>query len=103
MYGVVTAVASPVESYDRLHAAFLERAGGSLEGFGLIVHVGRPSNGGYETFEVWESQDHYDKAMEMVASMARELGGEEAAPTEGMTAEVFEVHGLVVPRGGIAV
>jgi hypothetical protein len=63
MYGVVTTVPAPVEMYDRMHAELIKRTGTSVDGFGLLVHVGRATADGFERFEVWESKEHYDRAI----------------------------------------
>jgi hypothetical protein len=103
MYGVVTTVPAPVEVYDRMHAELIKRAGTSLDGFGLLVHVGRATADGFERFEVWESKDHYDRAMETSVSLMRELAGDLPQPSTEPSAEVFEVRGIVIPRGDIVV
>jgi hypothetical protein len=103
MYGVVTTVPAPIEMYDRMHAEFIERPGSSMDGFGLLVHVGRATADGFEVFEVWESQEHFDRAMEMIAPLMQALAGELPQPTTGPSTEVFEVHGIVIPRGDIVV
>ena len=101
MYGVVTTVPAPVEVYDRMHAELIKRAGTSLDGFGLLVHVGRATADGFERFEVWESKDHYDRATQMTGSLMRDLAGDLPQPSTEPSAEVFEVRGLVIPRGDI--
>ena len=103
MYGVVTTVPAPVEVYDRMHAELLKRAGTSLDGSGLLVHVGRATADGFERFEVWESKDHYDRATEMTGSLMRELAEDLPQPSTEPSAEVFEVRGLVIPRGDIVI
>jgi hypothetical protein len=103
MYGVVTTVLAPVEMYDRMHAELIERAATSLEGSGLLVHVGRATADGFERFEVWESKEHYDRATEMSDSVRRELGGDLPQPSTEKSTEVFEVRGMVIPRGSIVI
>ena len=103
MYGVVTTVPAPVEVYDRMHAELVRRAGTSLDGTGLLVHVGRATADGFERFEVWESKDHYDRATEMTGSLMRDLAGDLPQPSTEPSAEVFEVRGLVIPRGDIVI
>ena len=103
MYGVVTTVPAPVEVYDRMHAELIKRAGTSLDSFGLLVHVGRATADGFERFEVWESKEHYDRAMEVSVSLMRELAGELPQPSTEQSADVFEVRGIVIPRGDIVV
>ena len=103
MYGVVTTVLAPVEMYDRMHAELIKRAGTSVEGMGLLVHVGRATADGFERFEVWESKEHYDRAMETSVSLMRELAGDLQKPSTEPSAEVFEVRGIVIPRGDIVI
>lgn len=103
MYGVVTTVPAPVEVYDRMHAELVKRAGTSLDGTGLLVHVGRATADGFERFEVWESKDHYDRATEMTGSLMRDLAGDLPQPSTDESTEVFEVRGLVIPRGDIVI
>ena len=103
MYGVVTAVPAPVEMYDRMHAELIKRAGTSADGFGLLVHVGRATAAGFERFEVWESKEHYDRAMEIAVSLMRDLAGDRPQPSTEQSTEVFEVRGIVIPRGDIVI
>jgi hypothetical protein len=103
MYGVVTAVPAPVEIYDRMHAELIKRASTSLAGTGLLVHVGRATADGFELFQVFESKEHYDRAMETSASLMRELAGDLPQPSTEQSTEVFEVRGIVIPRGDIVI
>ena len=103
MYGVVTTVPAPVEVYDRMHAELIKRAGRSLEGSGLLVHVGRATADGFERFEVWESKDHYDRANQMTDSVMRDLVEDLPRPSTDESTEAFEVRGLVIPRGDIVI
>ena len=103
MYGVVTAVPAPVEIYDRMHAELIKRASTSLAGTGLLVHVGRATADGFELFQVFESKEHYDRAMEISASLMREVAGDLPQPSTEQSTEVFEVRGIVIPRGDIVI
>ena len=67
------------------------------------MHVGRATADGFERFEVWESKEHYDRAMEMSDSLRRELAGDLPQPSPEQSTEVFEVRGIVIPRGNIVV
>ena len=103
MYGVVTTVPAPVEIYDRMHAELIKRAGTSLDGTGLLVHVGRATADGFELFQVFESKEHYDRAMEISVSLMRDLAEDLPQPSTEQSTEVFEVRGLVIPRGDIVI
>ena len=103
MYGVVTTVPAPVEMYDRMHAELIQRAGTSVDGYGLLVHVGRATADGFERFEVWESKEHYDRARTAVVSLMRDLAGDLPQPSTDESTEVFEVRGIVIPRGDIVI
>jgi hypothetical protein len=101
MYGVITTVPAPVEMYDAMHAEMIKRAGTSIDG--LLVHVGRATTDGFQILEVWESEQHYDRAnTDIVFPLMRELAGDQAQPSIGQTAETFDVRGLVIPRGNVA-
>ena len=105
MYGVITRVPAPVEMYDGMHAEMLKmerRSGTSVDG--CLVHVGRATPDGFEVLEVWESKEHYDRAnADIVVPLMQKLTGDQPAPRIEQATEVFEVHGLVIPRGGILV
>ena len=105
MYGVITTVPAPVEMYDGMHAEMLKmmpRSGASLHG--CLVHVGRATPDGFEVLEVWESQEHYDRAnADIVFPLMRKLAGDQPAPPIEQATETFEVHGLVIPRGDILI
>jgi hypothetical protein len=103
MYGVVTNVPAPVEVYDRMHAELIKRASTSLAGTGLLVHVGRATADGFELFQVFESKEHYDRAMEISGSLMRDLAGDLPQPSTDQSTEVFEVRGIVIPRGDIVI
>jgi hypothetical protein len=45
---------------DRMHAEMIKRVGISVDG--LLVHVGRATTDGFQTLEVSESKEHYDRA-----------------------------------------
>jgi hypothetical protein len=100
-WGVTVDVAAPVELYDAIHAALLERTGGSVDG--LLVHLARETGDGFQVIEVWESQAEYDRYVaDALAPVLAELSGGRASPGD-MTERRFEVRGLVLPRAGIAV
>lgn len=103
MYGVVTNVPAPVEMYDQMHAELLNQADSFLANAGLVVHVARATSEGFEVFEVWESKEHYDRATEAIASLTRDLAGDLPQPPAEPATEVFEVRGIVIPRGDIVV
>jgi hypothetical protein len=102
MYGVITTVPAPVQMYDRMHAEMLKRAGRSLDG--LLVHIGRPTTDGFQTLEVWESKQHYDRAnTDIVFPLMRELAGDQPPPSIELATETFDIHGLVIPNGNILI
>ena len=76
MYGVITTVPAPVEMYDGIHAEMIKRVGMSVDG--LLVHVGRATTEGFQTVEVWESKEHYDRAnTDIVFPLMWELAGDQ--------------------------
>ena len=102
MYGVITTVPAPVEMYDGMHAEMKRRTGRTVDG--LLVHVGRATPDGFEVLEVWESEEHYDRAnTDIILPLMRELVGDQPAPSIGQATEAFEVHGLVIPGSDILI
>jgi len=103
MYGVVTTVPAPVETYDAVHAEMVKRVGTSVDG--LLVHVGRTTSDGFQTLEIWESKEQYDRAnADVVFPLMRELAGDQPPPpSTELTTETFDVRGLVIPRGNILI
>jgi len=100
--GVTIDVPAPVELYDAIHAALLERAGSEVEG--LLVHLARPTGEGFQVIEVWASQADRDRwAEELLAPVLAELPGIPAVSDVGTREETFEVRGLVLPAARIAV
>jgi hypothetical protein len=102
MYGVITTIPAPVEMYDAVHAEWLRRVGRSVDG--LLVHIGRTTTGGFQTLEVWESKQHYDRAnTDIVFPLMRELAGDQPPPSTEPATEAFDIHGLVIPKGHILI
>ena len=101
-YGVVYTVPAPIEMYDAVHAEMLARVGTDIDG--LLMHVGRAAEDGFEVVEVWESRDHYDRYnRELVEPLIAELAGAVAPSSPGtQQIEEFEVRGLVIPRGAVS-
>jgi hypothetical protein len=102
MYGVKITVPAPVDVYDGMHAEMKRQSGDSVDG--CLVHIGLATPDGFEVLEVWESQQHYDRAnAEIVIPLAQKLADDQPSPPIEQTTEAFEVHGLVIPRGGILI
>ena len=100
-WGVTVDVPASVDLYDALHATLLRRTGSAVEG--LLVHVARATDDGFQVIEVWESRHDYDRYVEeLVAPALAELTGGRAPGGGGQTETTFDVRGLVLPTGGIA-
>jgi hypothetical protein len=99
VYGVVSRVPAPVELYDALHAELHRRVEGKVEG--LLVHIGRATDDGFEVVEVWESQEHFERYNRDVVGpvMAEMAPGPPPAPGQGY--DEFDVRGLIVPSAAI--
>jgi hypothetical protein len=102
MYGVITTVPAPIEMYDGVHAELLSQAGEGVDG--LLVHVGRATTDGFQTLEVWQSKEHYDRAnTDIVFPLIRKLAGDQPLPPMEQVTETFEVRGLVIPGSNVAI
>jgi hypothetical protein len=101
-WGVVVDVAAPVQVYDAVHARVLDRTGGRADG--LLVHVARATDTGFQVVEVWESKDHFERYQaELVGPLLAEMPGAGGPPGEEPVVTDFYVRGLVVPPAGVAV
>jgi hypothetical protein len=100
MYGVLSRVPAPVEMYDALHAEVLRRGDG--KGDGLLFHVARATDDGFEVVEVWESREQFERFnRDVVLPVVTDLAPGAPPPTTGQGYVEFEVRGLVVPSAGI--
>ena len=99
--GLVTDVSAPIEFYDAVHPATLERMSGTTVD-GLLLHLARPTADGFQVIEVWETREDHERGIREVLApvFAEVLQGQ--APPASVTTE-FEVRGLVLPRAGVAV
>jgi hypothetical protein len=81
--------------YDRMHAEIHRRVGATVDG--LLVHVGRATTDGFQTLEVWESKEHYDRAnTDIVFPLMRELAGDQPPTGHGEFNPLWHVF-LIVP------
>ena len=103
MYGVITTVPAPVEIYDAVHAELKRRVDMTAMA-GLHLHLAWATSDGFQTVNVWESKDDYDRARtELLLPVQAELAGDQPLPPIEQVDEEFEVRGLVVPASGIVV
>jgi hypothetical protein len=99
-YSYTAEIPAPIEMYDALHAAIRQEVGTSADG--LLVHLGRATDDGFEVTEVWESKEHFDAFMSKVAGpIMMRLSGGQAPPA--IPAEEFDLRGLVIQTGDIFV
>jgi len=93
MYSIAFQVNAPIEAYDALHAAVKEVMDSSGEG--LLVHVARPMDAGFEIIEVWRSKEDFDAFMRdtfpKAAAKLPALGG--GAVPQG---QEYELRGFLV-------
>jgi hypothetical protein len=100
-YGVVIDIPAPIEVYDAVHAELQRRITGPLDGF--LCHIARPTSGGFQVIEGWESKEQSDRYNEeYVGPAMRELFGDQQ-PQVAPVAEEFEPRGLVIPSARVAV
>jgi hypothetical protein len=100
-YGFVMDVPAPIEFYDALHAELARRTG-SARVEGLLVHVSRPTPGGFQITEIWESKEQCDRyTAEVVGPVLAELSG--GRPMPDPVLDEFEPRGLVLPSANVFV
>ena len=93
-YGSVVTVPAPIEAYLASHAE-VEKAIGDEFPDGMLFHVARPVDGGFEVFEVWESKAKADKCNEQVVGPAVARTGQDMAGPSPVPVE-FEPVGLMI-------
>ncbi len=99
--GLVMKVPAPTEFYDALHSEGGRRSAGGADG--LLLHVGRVTDDGFEVLEIWESKEKCDRFFaEVVGPAVSSVSGGQAPPGEPVMEE-FEPRGLIIPSAVIAV
>ncbi|GAA0959744.1 hypothetical protein [Virgisporangium aurantiacum] len=98
----VVDVPAPAGVYDATHTELLRRTGGHVDG--LIVHLCRATEEGFQVLEVWTDRAAYERAeRDLVAPiLAEQAEAASGAPLLPPRVEEFALRGLVVPAGGIA-
>ena len=98
-YGFVMDVPAPIEFYDALHAEIGRRDTG--ESYGMLLHVGRATSGGFQVLEIWESKEQRERFnAEVLEPALAQLSGGQPAPMQPAVEE-FEPRGLVVPAAHV--
>ena len=102
-YAHVVDVQAPAAVYDATHGELLRRTGGHVDG--LIVHLCRATEGGFQVVEVWTDRAAFERAArEHVGPiLAEQAATAPGAPFTPPRTEEFAVRGLVVPASGILV
>jgi hypothetical protein len=73
-YGMILRAQAPVESYEAAHGEVLAALDGQ-KAEGLLCHIGREVDGGFEVIEVWESKEAADRFNEGVVLPAMMRAG----------------------------
>lgn len=98
MYGIITTITGDTSMYDTLHGELLQRTGGEITG--LLLHIGRTTEQGFQVIEVWESKDQFDRCnREVIWPLASQILSDSATAAPVATEE-FEPRGLVIPATG---
>ena len=93
MYSFTITVPAPIEAYDGLRHALIDvRRGGD----GMLLHLGRPTETGYEVTEVWRSKEAFDRfAADTLGPVLADLSGRDAPPP--IMIQPFDLRGLLIP------
>ena len=100
MYSFTIDVPAPIEAYDALHRALVAETGGQVPG--LLAHLGRATEGGFQVIEVWQDEATYRRFdAEIVAPMMERFAqGHEAAT---LPVVPFDLRGFIVAGDPIVV
>ena len=100
-HGLVMEVPAPADLYDALHTEIGRRSAGRADG--MLLHVGRVTDDGFEVLEIWESRDACDRFFaEVVWPAVAAVSDAHARQVEPVMTE-FEPRGLITPSAAIAV
>jgi hypothetical protein len=99
-YGVIYDIPAPVQMYDAVHTALLGEYRDTVPG--LLAHIGRATDGGFQVIEVWESESEAAEFNENVLGplIGKMYPGQ--APPSDDTRQEFDPRGLVIPSRNLA-
>jgi hypothetical protein len=92
VYSISYEIPAPIEFYDVLHAAITAETDQSGEG--LLVHIGRTTDRGFQIIEVWESKEHFDTFTQNTLPRALAKLPMAAGPFPAL--DEFELRGFLV-------
>jgi hypothetical protein len=95
-YGMIVRVKAPAQVYETAHGAVLEALAGN-EAEGLLCHIGREVDGGFEVIEVWKSKEASNRFNEDVVVPAMVRAGV-AIPDEPPELVEFQPLDVMVGR-----
>jgi hypothetical protein len=99
-HGRVMEVPAPTEFYDALHIEVGQRSTGRADG--LLLHVGRVTDDGFEVLEIWESKEKCDRFFAEVVWPAMDAVSDAHARRGEPVTTDFEPRGLIIPSAAIA-
>ena len=92
-YNIIFDVPAPIEFYDAAHVALRDVVG--TDDVGLIAHIGRATDVGFEITEIWKSKEMFDTFnREVWPKVAAKIPGAEGM--EPPAGREFELRGLVI-------
>ncbi len=92
-YNIIFDVPAPIELYDASHAALREVVG--TDDIGLVAHIGRATDAGFEIIEIWRSKEFFDVfTREIWPRVAARIPG--AEEMEAPSGREFEIRGLII-------
>ncbi len=92
-YNVIFDVPAPIELYDVTHAALRDVVG--TEDIGLLAHIGRATDAGFEVTEIWSDKESFDAFIRDIwPKVASKIPG--AADMEAPAGREFDVRGLII-------
>lgn len=92
---MVLTVRGSASEYDAIHRAVVDRTGGEVDG--LVLHVARLVEDGYQVIEVWDSKEACDEANRTVVWPAVRSVVGDGRPAAEPQVEEFDVRGLIIP------
>jgi len=92
-HNIIFDVPAPIEMYDASHAAVREVVG--EDDIGLVVHIARETDAGFEIVEIWRSKEAFESFyLEIWPKAAAKIPGAEGM--EPPPGREFDVRGLII-------
>jgi hypothetical protein len=94
-HGIIVNVPAPIDMYQEVYAQVTDRVGDTTPP-GLLVHIARETDDGFQVIEVWESKQQREEFGNTVLGPIIDQVSKGQAPSQDDVAEEFDVENFFV-------